>query len=202
MKAIADGLNIKFPRNISAVSVVAAAAKAAGQPQSVEQAPAGAPAGQEMLQQAENERNRLRSALAAMEQGAEKLAEFRQKMLQEVEEQLLELATGIAKKVLMQEIQAGRYDIEPIVKEALCHVPARQDLVIRLNPQDHAQCEMARQGAEVGQVSNIRFIADPSIRPAECVIETAEGVVQSSVEAHLEDVSELLKAPEQVRGSG
>ena len=86
--------------------------------------------------------------------------------------------------------------MEPIVREALCHVSARQDVVIRLNPDDHAQCKMAHQGDEGAMAGEIRFLSDPAIPRAECIVETPEGMVESSPKLHLEDISEILRIPE------
>jgi len=149
---------------------------------------------QQMQAMIEEEQARMASARTALVAAVGQLVEAREKVLQNADEQLLQLAMKIARKVLMQEIQAGRYEIEPIVKEALGHVSTQRDVTVRLNPDDYAKCEMASQQAASEETSGLRFVADPAIPPAQCVVETPEGVVESSAEAHLEDIGRALEA--------
>lgn len=152
-------------------------------------------AGAEITAELARQRAALQSARAALASGAAELVEFRKKLIEETDEQLFMLAMGIAKKVLAQEIQAGRYDIEPIVREALCQVPTHQDVVIRLNPADYTQCEMAHDQDGAGAGGGVRFLSDPNIAPAECLVETPEGAVDSSCEARLAEIAEVLRTP-------
>ena len=148
---------------------------------------------QELL---ESEIQQLRSAQTALQQGAEQLVEARQEMLAKVEGQLVDLAMDIARKALMQEIQAGRYEIEPIVTEALCHVPIRQNVVIRLNPQDYAKCEMVHSPTESAGTGEVRFISDPAVQLAQCIVETSEGIIESSFESNINSMAEALHSAE------
>ena len=43
---------------------------------------------------------------------------------------------------------------------------------------------------------NIRFVADPSVPRAECVLETTEGIVQSAIEQHIERIADALQNAE------
>jgi len=142
------------------------------------------------------ERDQLVLAQAALKEGAAKLAELRGKVLREAEEQLLELAIDIAGKVLMQEIKAGRCEIEPIVKEALRRVPGHQDVAIYLNPEDLARYDQARRADDAEQDGHVRFLADPGVPRGRCLVKTDDGVVEWSPEAQLEDIAEVLRAPE------
>ncbi len=144
----------------------------------------------------EIQRNELRHAVQALRIAAQELDEARSRMVREVEEQLIDLAIDIARKVVMQEIDAGRARIDPIVAEALRHVPPRQEVVVHLNPEDSAQCEMAQETEDGGAAKNIRFVADPSVPRGGCVVETPEGTVNSSPQEHLEGIASALKSPE------
>ncbi|MHC4294646.1 MAG: FliH/SctL family protein [Planctomycetota bacterium] len=142
------------------------------------------------------EKAQLRSALAALQQGAGKLAELSDQITGELEQQLLDLAVEIAGKVLMQEIQAERYNVEPLVKEALSHFSNTSQIVVHLHPEDYAQCELAKQSQDTAEGGGVRFVSDPGVRRAQCILETSDAMVESSVESHLEDVAETLKRPE------
>lgn len=152
------------------------------------------PDGQELSGQAQAQLDaelaKLRTAQKALAEGQAKLAQLRQNIVDEVEQQLVELSLGIAKKVLMQEIQAERYEIDPIIKEALSRFPTATDVRVHLNPDDLARCKLAA-GAE--QADGANFIADPAVRPGECLVETSHGTVESSIEEHVDEVARVLR---------
>ena len=146
-----------------------------------------------MREALEAEGGRLVQAHKALSEGLAELSRLRAQITKDCESQLLDLAVEIARKVLMQEIQAGRYEIEPIVKEVLRHVPNRQDVVVRLHPEDFAACGPAREAGGQEADAGVRFVADTSVPRAGCVLETPEGNVESAVEDHLDGIAEALK---------
>lgn len=197
------GPTVRLPKPVAGVSAVtgdgSADEDAVGHQEDV----------REMQQDLTAERIRLVQAQKALAYGLKDLTRLREETVRQSEEQLLELALEIARKLLMQEIQAGRYEIDPIVKEALLHVPARQDVTVHLHPDDWATCQMAREEASRPPASGlggrpkgspgagrIQFVADPGVRRAECMLETSEGIVESAVEGHLANIAEALKNAE------
>lgn len=135
----------------------------------------------------------LAKTRGALEAGLARLSTLREEMIREAESQLLALALDVARKVLMQEIQAGRYEIDPIVKEALRRVPPRQDVVAHLHPEDWSRSQLARGAEEDPAAGSIRFVADPSIPRGECVLETAEAAIVSAVDDHLDTIADALQ---------
>ena len=143
----------------------------------------------------EAELHALRLARGALEEGLRQVSELQARTIHQAREQVLDLALDIARKVLMQEIQAGRYEIDPIVQQALLLVPSRQDVTVRLNPRDCDRCTPARQAEDAPNAeggSGVRFVADPSVPPGGCVLETSEGVVESNLTDHLHEIAEGL----------
>lgn len=162
---------------------------------------------QAMEQQAEQAEQQLAAGLGeialateALQAAGRQFAQRQTEFFQAAEAQLLDLAVEIARKILAQEIDAEKYKIDPIVTEALSSVSSRGEMVVRLNPADLAQCALAESSGkqEDGQenIEGIRFLADPTINRAECVIETVHGVVTSSVEHQLAEISQAFKNPE------
>ena len=152
----------------------------------------------EQLEQAHRElqveQERLRQACTALERGRERLGQFQADLVAQAETQLLELAMDIARKVLAQEIQAGRYEIEPIVAEAMKQRPARCDVTVHLHGDDFAHCEAARQ--DTGDSGGLRWVADANIAPGECLLETDQGTISSTVDGQLAEIAEALRQPE------
>lgn len=138
----------------------------------------------------------LRMAKAALGKAVDKCREAREKIIEQTEGQLLNLSIEIAQKILMQEIQAERYQIEPIVREALSRIPQRTDVVVHLHPDDLARCELAKQDGPDSAQATVRFIADPGVDRGECLLLTSEGTVKSTVEEHLAEITKTLKSPE------
>ena len=108
-------------------------------------------------------------------------------------QEIAKLAVEIARKILMHEIARGNYDIQAIVEEALKCAPTRQNMVIRVNPEDLAQCQQLQRGHPDGPFAELVFAADWSIGRGECLVETPKGIVKSFVEEHLERISEMLQ---------
>jgi len=183
------GIQIRLDRPIAAVKVVQ---QRPGAPEtSQEQAQATSPA--EPGVQAGLEA--LCSARSALEKAAGELRELQQRFLKEAEEQLLKLSVEIARKVLVQEIKAESYEVDPIVRQALGEIPRETDVVVYMNPNDLSRCELAGEGDRDAS-RQVRFVPDPAVKPAECRLETSQGTVESSVEGHLVEIASALRHQE------
>ncbi|MBN2133931.1 MAG: hypothetical protein JW741_30795 [Sedimentisphaerales bacterium] len=106
--------------------------------------------------------------------------------------EIARLAVEIARKVLMHKTNQRDYDIQAIVEEALKRTPTRQEITIRLNPEDLPQCQQLQQTHPDSPLGEVSFVADWSIARADCLVETPKGVVKSFVEEHLERIGEAL----------
>ncbi len=141
------------------------------------------------------QRAELASARAALVSGIKQVAEFRDSAIKAAEQQIVQLAIDVARKVLMQEIQAGRYEIDPIVQAALAQVTSWQEVAVHLNPEDFTRCRQAQENSR-DESSGVRFVADPAVRRSECVLETSQGFVRSAVEEHLREIASAMREPE------
>jgi flagellar biosynthesis/type III secretory pathway protein FliH len=126
----------------------------------------------------------------------DKLNQFYEKLFAGHKEEIAKLSVEIARKILAQQVQDGDYEIESIVKEALKNAPTRQDVVVHLNPEDHTLCQKAQQDEPNGALAGIKFISDPNIGRAECLLETPKGIVESLINEHLERIGKALKTAE------
>jgi len=125
-----------------------------------------------------------------------KLNEFYDQIFAEQKEEIASLSVEIARKVLMQKIEDGDYEIESIVKETLKNAPTHQDLVVHLNPEDVADCQKAQSDGGKGSLASIKLVADANIGRAECVLESPKGIIKSLIEEHLEQISKALEKAE------
>lgn len=199
-------LTVRLSKRLAQVSVVrvpagapaggGSVANAATQTERAASSPVAAPPAPDLAKLMEKERNDLKLAAMALQSGVQRLQRMQQEMLAQSEEQLRDLAISIAEKVLMQEIQAERYRIDPIVQEALKRLSARSDLVVRMHPEDLSRCEMAKSPQETAGAGDVRFVADPTVKRAECIVEAQEGYVVSSIETNLGALAQALRSPD------
>ena len=132
-------------------------------------------------------------ACQVLSQVAAKLQESCAEVFARHREEIAKLSVEIARKILMQKVEKGDYEIESIVKESLLHAPSRQDVVVRLNPEDLAPCLKAQQQDEQGGVlAGVQLVADPSIGRAECILESPKGIIKSLIDENLDRVGKAL----------
>jgi flagellar assembly protein FliH len=138
----------------------------------------------------EKQKQQYDLAIQSLESAAEKMHAVYEKMIVEHRQAIAKLAVEIARKILAQKAKDGDYQIETIIQEALNNAPSHQDVVVRLNPADHARCQQMPKTE--GMPASVKLIADPKIGPAECIIETPRGKVESLIDDHLEHVARAL----------
>ncbi len=126
----------------------------------------------------------------------EKVNQFCDKLFAEHREEIAKLSVEIARKILVQKIEKGDYEIERIVKEALKNAPTHQDVVVHLNREDLVRYQKIQQDEQDGVLTGIKFVSDPNIGRAECLLETDKGIVKSLIDEHLERIGKALKKAE------
>jgi len=124
---------------------------------------------------------------------AEKLNDLHQQTIAQNRSDIAKLAVEIARKILAWKTQTGEYDIHAIIEEALKRAPTRQELMVRVNPEDLPRCQQLQQENSDGQFAELKLVADWGVAPAGCLIETPKGVVRSFVEEHLGRIAEALE---------
>jgi len=126
----------------------------------------------------------------------DELNKFYYEVLAEHKEEIAKLSVEIARRILMQNVQEGDYKIESIVKEVLKNAPVHQELVVRLNPEDLAQCHKLQEEYPNSPFAAVKFVADPNIGRAECLLETPKGIIKSFIDEHIERISQALEKVE------
>ncbi len=135
----------------------------------------------------------LRQSCHIMQQAADQLSQTCQTLFTDHRDDIARLAVEIARTVLMQQVLEGAYDIEAIVKESLSHAPTRENLTVRVNPQDLAACCAVQSGDKTDSFVGVEFVSDTTVGRAECVLESPKGIIQSLLDQHLNQIGEALK---------
>jgi len=122
-----------------------------------------------------------------------RLNQFCDKLYVEHGEEIAKLSVEIARKILMQKVEDGDYEIESIIKEALKNAPSSQDVIVHLNPEDFEKCQKAQQDEPGGVLTGIKLIPDPNIGRAECLLESPKGIIKSLIEDNLERIGKAIE---------
>lgn len=138
------------------------------------------------------ERQELAQARQALAATVREFTRLREQMIADMEEQLLDLSLEIARKVLAQEIQAERYQIDPIIAGALEQLGRHDEIQVQLNPADLERSSLAAD-ADGAAEAGLQFVANPRLGRGEARIEVAEGTIAVGVDAHLNQVAEALR---------
>jgi flagellar assembly protein FliH len=110
--------------------------------------------------------------------------------------EIARLAVEIARRILMYKTGKGDYEIQAIVEEALKRAPTRQNVVVRLNPEDVSRCQQLQKDNPQSPFAELELTADWNIGRGECLVETPKGIVKSFIEEHLDHIREALEKVE------
>ena len=122
-----------------------------------------------------------------------RLNQFCDKIYAGHRDEIARLSVEIARKILMQKVENGDYEIESIIKEALKNAPSSQDVTVHLNPEDLEKYQKAQQDGSGGVLAGIKLIPDPNIGRAECLLESTKGIIKSLIDDNLERIGKALE---------
>lgn len=140
----------------------------------------------------EQRQRELADVCAALSAAAAELEAYRATLFSSHREQIVRLSLEIAGKILAKEIGEGHYAIEKIVTDALQSAPPAKQTTLRLNPHDVKTFEKAAAEQGLSLPPNMDIAADMTVNPAECIIDSELGTVESMIEEHLRRIGEAL----------
>ena len=134
----------------------------------------------------------LLSAVQAMTRAAGRLDQIATGLRPQIESEVLGLALAVARRILATEIEKGDYDISEIVTRLLDQLPSTRDVVVRLHPADLQLLRRSwSDGADLEErLATLELVADHTVDRAECIIETAAGFVEATIESQLARIEE------------
>ena len=111
------------------------------------------------------------------------------------ESDALQVAIAIAERVVRREIKSNPEITLDLVREALELASGLGSLVVRLHPQDHKALagNLTEVVAQMQKLTPTEVVADESITPGGCRVDTEYGVIDQQIESQLERIrTELL----------
>jgi len=142
--------------------------------------------------QADRERKALQRAHEALAKAVASLKDMHTDLLRQAEGELLDLAVEIAERIIAQEIEAQRVDIQPIVAEALERVPPEMEVTVCLNPTDLERVASLEADLGASRAGEVSCQGDADLAQGDCRIETPQGTVVSCIQDSLRQVQNAL----------
>ena len=153
----------------------------------------GLAAGKEQAQQA------MMEELSQSAQQATKLLERAQQdgqtMILAAEQQIVELAMAVARKILLREIDENPLVILPLVRGALEKVRDQQVVNVRVHSLDYDLIMQSRHDLQVliGREQPILVQSDDSVSQGSCLIDSTSGTVDARIDTQLESIQKALQ---------
>lgn len=144
----------------------------------------------------ESEKKRIEPVLNNFRQALLELEKVRTEVYAKIEEDTVELALAVAKKVVCHEVSTNKEIILSIIKEALKQVVDSEKIKIRINRADlqFLKEEEVPLSSFDENLGNITLEEDETILTGGCIIETNFGDVDARVEKQLQVVEEAFRS--------
>jgi len=134
------------------------------------------------------------SLVPALKLAVAEVENAKQAWLQRWEKNNMRLAVAIAERIIRRELSQQPEITIDLVREALDIAAQQGELVLKLNPQDHAtlgsQVELFI--AEMSRLADVRVVADAAVTAGGCVVETRFGRIDEQIEAQLARLEQEL----------
>jgi len=111
------------------------------------------------------------------------------------EQQMVEIAMAVARKIIIQEIAQSPETVLPIVRAALEKVRDQDQVTIRVSSADLAIVRQAKSDLQstLDRDSVITISSEDFLNNGDCVIDTAFGAVDASIDSQLESIGAALR---------
>jgi type III secretion protein L len=118
----------------------------------------------------------------------------RRRLLESQESEIVRLSVRVARKIIGEELRTHPETIVSIVREALESVRRERMLTIQVHPDlaDEVRSRLDRLEKLVGGGRQIQVIAEASVEPGGCIIESELGVIDARLETQLRCLEEAL----------
>ncbi len=137
---------------------------------------------------------RLGGAVAALEGAAERVDSLRRDALTAASETVVRLAVAMAEKIIGHSVKIDAAVVVESARRALALAAEREELTVRLHPDDLAVVEENREmcADDVRLSGAVRFEGDRRIRRGGCLVVTETGDVDARVEKQIEVMERAL----------
>jgi flagellar assembly protein FliH len=123
----------------------------------------------------------------------EELRTLRVDFLQKAEQQVVQLALAIARRIVHREITLDRELLAAMGRVALDRLSHASAATIRLHPDDYAAVLGGSSQTEgTGAAGFTTIVADPMVRRGGCLVQSDVGVIDVSVDAQINEIARAI----------
>ena len=118
----------------------------------------------------------------------------RPQVLQELEQELVQLAVMAASKVVAKELQTNPEVVRSVVLSALKIISQTRSVKIRISPQDLEMIEtiQPRIAADYPDLAKIDLIPDKDVSPGGCLVTTESEEIDATMETRIQNLAEAM----------
>lgn len=124
------------------------------------------------------------------------LTSLRASMIRQTENQIVELALAVARRVVHREVSLDRNLMIAIVRVALDRLGESAHVTVRLHPEEFEATGAARVAEFAG--SDITFVPDARVGRGGCRVESDMGMLDASVDAQIQEIARALLGEDHV----
>lgn len=138
---------------------------------------------------------RLGAAIEAFRKAGDEVLHLRRQLVERQEKEMVELALAIARKVIHREITQDPETTQSIVKAILQETVDREEILVRLNPEDHEAALKCRAElmASADGIRKLSIERDPNVPRGGVLVESRSGEMDGRIEQQLEEVEQGLR---------
>ena len=116
--------------------------------------------------------------------------------MRESEDELVKLIMMVARKVILREVSIDRRILSDVVQAAIEGLSERDEIIIRLNPDDYALVTTSREDYLRKELltDRMQLKPDSSVLPGSCQIDTEMGTINAGIDAQLDEIFRRLLA--------
>jgi len=136
----------------------------------------------------------LINVFRALRSSSESIHDLRDKVLREAEDEVINLVMLVARKVIIREINQDRSILGDVVQSALAGLSAREEITVRINPDDYHLVTTGREELLRKELLNDRLILkpDPSVTSGFCLVDTVMGTIDASLDGQMDEIYRSL----------
>ncbi len=126
----------------------------------------------------------------ALRSSSEMIHDLREKVLRESEDELVNLIMLVARKVIIREISQERGILAEIVRNAIAGLSEREEIVVRINPDDYVLITTGREEILNKELlsDRLQLKPDSSVASGFCQIDTVMGTIDAGIDAQMDEI--------------
>ena len=132
----------------------------------------------------------FRPAVQGLAQTLDSLGRLRESIREETLQDLVHLAISVAARVIHREVAVDPDALGGLIQAAFSKLQSREINRVRMHPTLEALVRKTLE--QSGAPKNLVLAPDPTLQPAEVFFETAQGILDASVETQLREIERGL----------